>query len=366
MWMLLATAAAAFCSSSFLAASSASVVHVNFGVLLPEQFVSPIAQGPCVRLGWARAEQDLVADEISRLLGGGWTMARGGRALESASSSAAGGELDENGYGSAAVRITLSYNDTQCSDTYGPYAAMEIYYRNRIDAGVSCHQQTAFADASRSSQSRSISVADATATDVWAFYGLCCKYVLSPVGRYAKLWDVPIITSGGMTRFFSNRTSFPLLVRIVPPYNKLASFMVSLLSLYKWRHTALIYHDNLGTDKSMGSSECQHVIDALMEEIDPAENLDLFASGSETMAAEGSGTDESTSTDGGESAAEDAAAAALKVGGICAEDDAECHAASAASMPFEVPHIDVFNEARLDSFNVGGILNGISENARSK
>jgi hypothetical protein len=196
---------------------------------------------------------------------------------------------------------------------------MEVYYGDRARQ---C-RHTSFDDGLTAGSS---SFNDVT---LWAFYGPCCKYALSPVGRYAKLWNVPVITSGGLTRAFSNRTSFPLLVRTVPPYKKLATFLVNLLSSYQWYHIAFLYHENLGAaDQAIGLSECYHMTDALLRAIDPLERLGGFSNGDS----------------------------------YASESLVESDEASAA---FYIPRRDYFNEAHMDWFDFDDIFEGIRLSARS-
>lgn len=94
-------------------AAAVGPVRVNFGVLMPAKSVSPVMQDPCARLEWTRAEQSFVADEIRRRFGETWVV--GDETTRSGSTA----RVD--------VRLTMTYTDTQCSDTYGPYAAMQVH-----------------------------------------------------------------------------------------------------------------------------------------------------------------------------------------------------------------------------------------------
>jgi len=315
--------------------AASALVRVNFGVLLPEITLSPVAQGSCGRLGWAQAEQSLVTDEVARLFGDHWTVVEGDQAdIDKHPAAVTAAEKSKV----SAVRFKLSYNDTGCSDTYGPYAAMEIYYDR-----TGCRKATARGRSSSSSTDGKLAFESVVTeqipsvdSDVAVFYGPCCKYALSPVGRYAKLWDVPVITSGGLTGAFSNRTSFPLLVRIVPPYSKLAAFIVELLSAYQWRHTSILFHENLGEDKAIGYSECSHTIDAVFKAIDPAENPAKWKRpGRPQHNVNGSDADEAAAT-------------------------------GSTSPPFNTPHSEQLNEADYDNYDIDKIMQGLSQHARSK
>ena len=295
-----------------------SRVHVNFGVLLPEQAVSPVTHDHCARLDWAHAEQSLVAEQISTMFGDHWSVVSGDEEQRRSTGS--------RNTASLTAVLNMSYTDTRCSDTYGPYAAMEIFYsRRRLPVSDDVKGQAV--------------------TSV--FYGPCCKYALSSVGRYAKLWQVPVITSGGLVNSLSNRTSFPLLVRIVPPYNKLSSFIVELLWSAGWRHTAVIYHENLEEDSAYGKSECYYAIEAITTAIS---NLPKnrpqgrFGAGWFRL---NSTTSSSTNDD------------VMALTGTD-DDDYESH------VTFAEPRHEFINEALFDRFNISNILEVVKDNARGK
>lgn len=128
------------------------------------------------------------------------------------------------------INLRVSYHDTCCSDYDGPVKAMEIFYRNTVNI----------------------------------LYGPCCKFTLSPVGRYAKHWKLPIVTPGGLTRAFGNRDSFPYLTRLTGSYAKLANFVKSnILDEYKWTNLGVIWHENL--ESTLGRSDCSFVSTAIRE-----------------------------------------------------------------------------------------------------
>jgi len=105
--------------------------------------------------------------------------------------------------------------------------------------------------------------------DVRVFYGPCCKYALAPVGRYAKIWDVPVITPGGLTSRFRNSVDFVMLTRFIPPYGKVAEFLSSLLAKFRWWHLSLLFHDNLGPDAVKGYPMCYDLMEAVGNLISP-------------------------------------------------------------------------------------------------
>ena len=127
------------------------------------------------------------------------------------------------------INLTGQFVDSQCSDTYGPLAAMKLYFAREVDV----------------------------------FLGPCCKYALSPVGRYSGVWGLPVITPGGLTAAFSNKIEFPLLTRTTSSYDKLAHFLVSIIEHFLWHHISLLWHNNF-FNPDLGMSECYHVVDAFI------------------------------------------------------------------------------------------------------
>lgn len=69
-----------------------------------------------------------------------------------------------NGY-----ELIVHHRDTNCSSTYGPMAAFDLYNRNQADV----------------------------------FLGPICDYVLAPVARYASVWQLPVLTTGGLSSAFN-------------------------------------------------------------------------------------------------------------------------------------------------------------------
>jgi hypothetical protein len=119
--------------------------------------------------------------------------------------------------------------DSRCSDLYGPVAAMEMFYMG----------------------------------EVHAFFGPCCKYALSPIARYSKVWNLPILTPGGMTSAFSNKTEFPMLTRILAQYESVVAFLLKVLYQFGFSHASLLWHENLFRP-GLGNSEWQQVIETII------------------------------------------------------------------------------------------------------
>lgn len=71
-----------------------------------------------------------------------------------------------NGY-----ELVIHHRDTQCSSTIGPMAAFDLYNRQEADV----------------------------------FLGPICDYVLAPVARYASVWQLPVLSTGGIAAAFNNK-----------------------------------------------------------------------------------------------------------------------------------------------------------------
>jgi len=212
-------------------------VKVKFGVLLPRHPVDR-TKHPCTILPLAMAEQWLIAEDLAPL---NWIVdSPSSKSLTRAPSSSS----------TAAVSAQFEYSDSRCSDTYGPYRAMEIYYRG---SGYEADEE------SRSASVQSLRV----------FYGPCCKYALSPVGRFASLWNVPLITPGGLISAFHNAVAFSTLTRFVAPYQKMVEFLLALLAEHDWWHLSFVFHDNLYSDWSKGYPMCFDIMEEVSKQTDP-------------------------------------------------------------------------------------------------
>ena len=123
------------------------------------------------------------------------------------------------------------YMDSECSDVVGPLKAMEIILAK---GGVD------------------------------TFFGPCCKYALAPVGRYNIKWNKPILTPGGFTSSFSNKSEFNLLTRIIGTDSGLVSALITTMNQFHFRHFFVIYHNNF-YQKGLGNSRCDFIGRAFKE-----------------------------------------------------------------------------------------------------
>jgi len=211
--------------------SGVSGLKVKFGVILPVRPVSRTVH-PCTTLPIAKAEEWLIAEDLASF----------NYVVNSHTSSRSSGQGRSTS--TSGISVQFEYRDSQCSDTFGPVNAMDIYYR-----GAGCRTED------DDLKSRSV--------EIQVFYGPCCKYALSPVGRYANVWNVPVITPGGLTSRFGDEVDYIMLTRFIAPFEKVAEFVSLLLAKYGWWHLSFLFHDNIGPDKWKGYPMCYDIMEAV-------------------------------------------------------------------------------------------------------
>ena len=123
------------------------------------------------------------------------------------------------------IRFNVSINPTLCTDTQGIWSAAKLYMENKVNI----------------------------------FYGPCCKFALGAVAKLAsQVWNIPIISPGGLSPQFSYKKDFPLLTRIIPPHHKTAIALREIIGHFNFSHTSVIYHDYIST-RGLGTSECSQI-----------------------------------------------------------------------------------------------------------
>ncbi|KAL8586725.1 hypothetical protein ACOMHN_038711 [Nucella lapillus] len=79
-------------------------------------------------------------------------------------------------------------------------------------------------------------------------FGPVCDYALAPVGRYAPVWNLPVLTSGGFAHDFGQKQEeFSTLTRLGQNFEDLAEFLLDILARFVWNTSHLIY-DAKGRD----------------------------------------------------------------------------------------------------------------------
>lgn len=137
--------------------------------------------------------------------------------------------------GGVQMDITLISRDTYCSSTYGPLGFFEIYTQW---------------------------------PEMNAIFGLPCEYVLAPISRYADVWQIPLLTTGGNAGEFSKKAeSYSTLTRLKgAQVNNLGNMVRAILNTYNWTRTALIYQNE--NAKIKGNSVCFLCLAAIHDTIE--------------------------------------------------------------------------------------------------
>lgn len=117
--------------------------------------------------------------------------------------------VQQLGFPNTLIDVTLISRDTFCSAIYGPIGFFEIYTNwSHVDA----------------------------------VFGLPCEYVLAPISRYAGVWQIPVISSGGNAAEFEIKTDkYPTLTRI--EVSNWGSVVHAIVDSFNWTRTALIYEN---------------------------------------------------------------------------------------------------------------------------
>ena len=128
--------------------------------------------------------------------------------------------------------ISINTLDSQCSETHGPLAAIEMHKHDRANV----------------------------------FFGPVCDYALAPVARFTPHWNIPLISAGGQVSAFDNKDTYKLLTRINGAYSKAALSFLAVAQEFNWTRFGLIYHDNK-FDRSTGKSSCYFKMETLFLEM---------------------------------------------------------------------------------------------------
>ncbi|KRX81549.1 Atrial natriuretic peptide receptor 1 [Trichinella sp. T6] len=121
------------------------------------------------------------------------------------------------------IAIDLHFRNTNCSDTLGPYYAVEAYCAKQLDVVL----------------------------------GFASAYALAPVARLSGFWSqgVPVITTIAQVDSLDDRSVYKLLTRMNGSYRELGSTIIHLLQLLNYETVAFLFHSNLRRP-AFGKSEC--------------------------------------------------------------------------------------------------------------
>ncbi|KAH0560791.1 hypothetical protein KQX54_008369 [Cotesia glomerata] len=99
--------------------------------------------------------------------------------------------------------------------------------------------------------------------NVDAFLGPVCDYAIAPVSRYAGVWGIPVLTTGGQADAFLHKGEhYPTLTRMMGSHRLVGEALRHILHSFGWTSAALIYH-NHAMESSKGHSECHFTLSAV-------------------------------------------------------------------------------------------------------
>ena len=117
---------------------------------------------------------------------------------------------------------------SQCSDTYGPLVAIDMYLKQMAHV----------------------------------FIGPACDYAVAPVARFSPHWNIPVLTGGALVQAFKDKKNYAQLTRMTGSYAKLGEFFSDFFKEFTWLVPGLIYHSNIG-HSSKGRSKCHFVMESI-------------------------------------------------------------------------------------------------------
>ena len=129
--------------------------------------------------------------------------------------------------------ITINISDSQCSETYGPLAVIDMFKYNGAHV----------------------------------FFGPVCDYALAPVARFTPYWNIPLLSAGGLVTAFDNKEVYTLLTRLNGGYSNAAFAIMAVAREFNWVRFGLIYHDT-----SAEKTDCYFKMEALFHELSRAFN----------------------------------------------------------------------------------------------
>ncbi|KAK6176544.1 hypothetical protein SNE40_014809 [Patella caerulea] len=122
--------------------------------------------------------------------------------------------------------IVMEYKDSNCSETIGPLAAIEMKDK------------------------------------VHVFIGPACDYAVAPIARFSYAWEIPIISAGALVSAFENKREYKLLTRVMGPYAEAGKFFYNLCKTFAWNKVGLLYH-NKPVGGNQGKSNCYFAMEAI-------------------------------------------------------------------------------------------------------
>ena len=164
----------------------------------------------------------------SHELGGQWSKQKVSPAIEYAiervrNQSLIVGPRGEDGT-SMKVVLEPTYEDSKCSDTYGPLAAIDMVIHDKPHL----------------------------------FLGPVCHYALAPIARFSPHWNIPVMTVAAQMQAFGDKVQYKLLTRMLGSFDKIGEFFVTLYQHYRWEVTAMMLRVNAQNGKTPNAGNTIH------------------------------------------------------------------------------------------------------------
>jgi len=151
-----------------------------------------------------------------------------------------------NSTSGSSVDFRINYGDSECSETMGPLAAIDMYLQRRADV----------------------------------FIGPACDYSVSPVARFSPHWNIPVVTAGALVSAFRLKFVYRLLTRMTSPYSQLGAFIVDQLMVkFNWTTAGIVYQNNLGVRAmKRGKSRCYFTVEGVYTAMQRRQAADISTS----------------------------------------------------------------------------------------
>lgn len=103
--------------------------------------------------------------------------------------------------------IVLNEADSNCSQTDGPLAAIDMFL------GQNAH----------------------------VFFGPTCDFVVGHVALYSVSWNIPVISTGALSYELDDKNEFPVLTRMQSTYSEFAKVFERIMDRFKWKNVGFLY-----------------------------------------------------------------------------------------------------------------------------
>lgn len=117
--------------------------------------------------------------------------------------------------------IVINFRDDECSETWGPLRAIDLYVEKNVDV----------------------------------YLGPCCDFAVAPVARFSPHWNIPVLSAGAFVQAFDDKIEFKQLTRMLTTYAKVAEVVDEVTQAYNWTTIGLLFHDNLVNRAGSKSTE---------------------------------------------------------------------------------------------------------------